>query len=98
MKKTINTKTGKIEEYKIEGKPVEQYWTDLISKNLVGRKITKVEYIPKEEAEDSMWYKRPIAIQLDGGHWLVPMQDDEGNDGGAMSTTFKELGTIPVIQ
>ena len=84
-------------EYKIEGKPVEQYWTELIAKHLVGRKITKVEYIPKEEAEDSMWYKRPIAIQLDGGHWLVPMQDDEGNDGGAMSTTFKELGTIPVI-
>ena len=87
-----------IKEKPFNGKTVEKYWTDLISKHLVGRKITKVEYIPKEEAEDSMWYKRPIAIQLDGGHWLVPMQDDEGNDGGAMSTTFKELGTIPVIQ
>ena len=87
----------KIEEYKIEGKPVEQYWTELIAKHLVGKTITKVEYIPKEEAEDSMWYKRPIAIQLDDGHWLVPMMDDEGNDGGAMSTTFKDLGTIPVI-
>ena len=87
-----------IKEKPFNGKTVEKYWTDLVAKNLVGRKITKVEYIPKEEAEDSMWYKRPIAIQLDGGHWLVPMQDDEGNDGGAMSTTFKELGTIPVIQ
>ena len=87
-----------IKEKPFNGKTPEEYWTDLVAKNLVGRKITKVEYIPKEEAEDSMWYKRPIAIQLDGGHWLVPMQDDEGNDGGAMSTTFKELGTIPVIQ
>ena len=86
-----------IKEKPFNGRTPEQYWTDLISKHLVGRKITKVEYIPKEEADKSMWYKRPIAIQLDNGHWLVPMMDDEGNDGGAMSTTFKNLGTIPVI-
>jgi len=86
-----------MKEYKINGKPVEQYWTDLVAKHLVGRKITRVEYIPKEEAEDSMWYKRPIAIQLDNKYWIIPMMDDEGNDGGAMSTTFKDLGTIPVI-
>ncbi len=76
---------------------VEKYWTDLISKHLVGRTITKVEYIGDDEMEESMWYKKPIAIQLDGKDWLIPMSDDEGNDGGAMSTTFKELGTIPVI-
>ena len=44
-----------------------------------------------------MWYKKPCAIQLDNKYWLVPMQDDEGNDGGAISTTFKDLRTIPVI-
>ena len=86
-----------MKEYKIEGKTVEQYWTDLISKHLVGRKITKVEYLPEDEMKDNMWYKRPIAIRLDNGHWIVPMMDDEGNDGGAMSTTFKDLSTIPVI-
>jgi hypothetical protein len=86
-----------MKEYKIDGKPVEQYWTELITKHLVGRKITKVEYIPTEEMEENMWYKRPIAIRLDNGHWIVPMMDDEGNDGGAMSTTFKDLSTIPVI-
>ena len=93
----MSDKTKVIKEKPFNGKTVEQYWTDLVAKNLVGKKITKVEYIPKEEAEDSMWYKRPIAIQLDDGHWIVPMMDDEGNDGGAMSTTFKDLGTIPVI-
>ena len=82
---------------KVKEKTTEQYWTDLVSKNLVGRKITKVEYIPVEEMEENMWYKRPIAIRLDNGHWIVPMMDDEGNDGGAMSTTFKDLSTIPVI-
>ena len=86
-----------IKEKPFNGKTPEEYWTDLVAKNLVGRKITKVEYIPKEEAEDSMWYKRPIAIQLDGGHWLVPMQDDEGNDGGSIATSVAELPTIPTI-
>ena len=86
-----------MKEYKIEGKPVEQYWTELIAKHLVGKKITKVEYIPTEEMKENMWYKRPISIQLDNGHWITPIMDDEGNDGGAMCTTIKELGTIPVI-
>ena len=84
-------------EIKIEGKPVEQYWTDKIAKKLIGRKITKVEYIGDDEMEENMWYKRPISILLDDGHWLTPLMDDEGNDGGAMCTTHKDLGTIPVI-
>jgi len=86
-----------MKKYKIEGKTVEQYWTDKIAKHLIGRKITKVEYIPTEEMDENMWYKRPISILLDDGHWITPMMDDEGNDGGAMCTTIKELRTIPVI-
>ena len=82
---------------KTKEKTTEQYWTDLIRENLVGRTISGVEYITEIEMKDNMWYKRPIAIQLDNKYWLIPMMDDEGNDGGAISTTFKELGTIPVI-
>jgi hypothetical protein len=96
MKFLTKTKT-KMGEYKIEGKSVEKYWTDKIAKNLVGRKITRVEYVSDKEVEESMWYRKPIAICLDNKYWLVPMSDDEGNDGGALSTTFKDLGTIPVI-
>ena len=76
---------------------VEKYWTKKISENLIGRKITKVEYIDDKEMEDNMWYKRPVAICLDNKYWLIPMMDDEGNDGGAISTTFDDLRTIPVI-
>ena len=76
---------------------VEKYWTDLISKHLVGKTITKVEYIGDDEMEENMWYKKPIAICLDNRHWLIPMMDDEGNDGGAIQTTISELETIPVI-
>jgi hypothetical protein len=82
---------------KVKEKTTEQYWTDKIRKNLVGRKITKVEYLPEDEMEELGWYKRPISILLDNEHWITPMMDDEGNDGGAMTTTFKDLGTIPVI-
>jgi hypothetical protein len=76
---------------------IEKYWTAKISKHLVGRTITKVEYIGDDEMEDNMWYKKPIAIQLDNKEWLIPVMDDEGNDGGAIFTSFKELQTIPVI-
>ena len=86
-----------MKEYKIEGKPVEQYWTELIAKHLVGKTITKVEYIGEAEMTDNMWHKRPISILLDDEHWITPIMDDEGNDGGAISTTFGDLGTIPVI-
>ena len=84
-------------EIKIQGRSVEEYWTDLTAKHLVGKKIVKVEYFPKDMMEDMMWNSRPIAIHLEDGNIITPQMDDEGNDGGAMLTTFEDLGTIPVI-
>ena len=95
--KIMNIENKPIKEKPFNGKTIEQYWTDLISKNLVGRTITKIEYVSQEECEEAMWYSRPVAIQLDNKYWIIPTSDDEGNNGGAISTTFKELGTIPVI-
>ena len=86
-----------IKDAPFNGRTPEQYWTDLTTKHLVGKTITKVEYLDDDEMDENMWYKRPIAIQLDNKHWLIPMMDDEGNDGGAISTTIRELQTIPVI-
>ena len=86
-----------IKDAPFNGRTPEQYWTHLTSEHLVGKTITKVEYIDNAEMEENMWHKRPIAIQLDNKHWLIPMMDDEGNDGGAISTTIGELQTIPVI-
>ena len=84
-------------EIKIDGKPVEQYWTELTAKHLVRKKIIKVEYFPKDKMDDMMWHSRPITLHLDDGSIITPQMDDEGNDGGAMLTTFEDLGTIPVI-
>ena len=60
-----------------------------------GQSITVDPTRPIEE--ENMWYKKPIAIQLDNKHWLIPMMDDEGNDGGAIQTTISEIDVIPVI-
>ena len=68
-----------------------------ISKALVGKTITKVEYLSKKEMDDWMWYKTPIAIQLDNKVWLIPMADDEGNDGKSSSSKSSNYceGYIP---
>ena len=86
-----------MKEYKIDGKSVEQYWTDLITKHLVGKKIVAVEYLPEILMEEWGWYKRPITLELDDGTILIAQMDDEGNDGGAIYTNIKELQIIPVI-
>jgi hypothetical protein len=76
---------------------IQEYWTEKINKELLGRKITKIEYLTKDEVDNNMWYKSPIAIELDNRIWLIPMADDEGNDGGSISTNIKNLPIIPTI-
>ena len=75
----------------------EKRWTKEVAGGLIVRKIVKVEYMSNKEAGDNGWYSRPICIQLDNGAWLVPMRDDEGNDGGSISTSYEALPVIPVI-
>ena len=78
------------EQYKKEIKKIqtEKAWTKKCEKILLGQKIVKVEYMSKEDAEDMGWCSRPIQILLSNGIWLTPQSDDEGNDGGAISTNF----------
>lgn len=75
---------------------VKQWETD-INRFLKGKTIKEVKYLSKTEAENSMWYKRPVVIIFTDGSYIIPMADDEGNDGGAMYTSDKDLPTIPVI-
>lgn len=80
--------------------PIEQtkYWNKYVADKLVGRKIVKVEYMSSKEAEESMWYSRPICILLDNDKWIYPMRDDEGNDGGAIGVASKDGGdTFPTL-
>ena len=78
------------EQYKKEINKIqtEKAWTKKCEKILLGQKIVKVEYMSEEDAEDMGWDSRPIQILLENGSWLSPQEDDEGNDGGAISTNF----------
>lgn len=72
-------------------------WERDINKFLKGKTIKEVRYMTEAETKQSYWYKRPVVIIFTDGSYIIPMADDEGNDGGAMSTSDKELPTIPVI-
>jgi len=76
----------------------ENSWEKRIAKCLVGRKIVEIRYLSKEESENCGFYNLPLVLILDNGEWLMPMRDDEGNDGGAMATSYKNLSTIPVMR
>mgnify|MGYP003108675485 CR=1 FL=1 len=72
-------------------------WTKDVGRHLVGKKITHVRYLSKKEMKKYIWCKNPIVIFLDDGNWIMPVQDDECNDGGSMATSFGNLTMIPVI-
>jgi hypothetical protein len=85
--------TDKLEGYikfsEIDENKLELDWIKKISKLLVGKKIVKIQYMTKKDAEEQGWYRRPIQIRLENGTWLTPSQDDEGNDGGSFLQTVK---------
>ena len=76
---------------------VEKKWTRDISRALLGKTITKVEYMTQDEAKYNGWERRPIILRLNDGTFLFPSMDDEGNDGGAIFTTLEDLPVIPVL-
>ncbi len=55
-----------------------------MTKALVGKKIAKARYMSSEETKESGWSKSPLLIELDDGMVIIPLQDDEGNDGGSL--------------
>ena len=73
-----------------------KHWTEKANKLLLGKQITEVRYLDKEEAKKFMWDNRPVVFQLDDGTWIIPMRDDEGNDGGSLAVGPDE--TLPVLR
>ena len=71
--------------------------TKILNSHLLGKRITEVRWLTKEEAEECGWTYQPIQITLSNGIILVPMADDEGNDGGALFTGWKEESLAPVL-
>ena len=69
---------------------------ELLKKKLEGKRIKEVRYLTDEEANNIGWEYKPLVIILQDGNYLFPMSDDEGNDAGALATSFKEFPTIGV--
>ena len=80
-----------------EWKVMKKRWQDKAEKILLGKHIIKEEWMTDEECEDLGWNKRPIQIHLDSGAILSPQADDEGNDGGALFTGWKDESLAPVL-
>ena len=80
-------------------KDLTKMWNKTANKLLLGKKIIKVEYMSSKEADKGMWYSRPVRIILDDGTNILPMSDDEGNDGGALWLGNKDKEDIlPVLR
>jgi hypothetical protein len=78
-------------------KETEKRWTDIASRQLLGRTIVGVRYLSEKETRDLDWEERCIVIQLDDGNLIFPGCDDEANGAGALLTNDKQYPVIPVI-
>jgi hypothetical protein len=72
-------------------------WEQKIGEKLVGRTIAAVRYQTPEEADGWGFTSRAIVIVFDDASFILPSRDDEGNDAGALFTSYEDLPTIPVI-
>jgi hypothetical protein len=80
-------------------KDYTKIWNETANKLLLGKRIIKVEYMGSKEAENTMWHNRPVRIILDDGTNILPMSDDEGNDGGALWLGNKNReDVLPVLR
>ena len=72
-------------------------------KQLIGKTIAKIEYLSNEECNELMWFSKPVAIVFTDGTFMIPVADDEGNDGGVLwyegegSTTILCTETVETI-
>ena len=70
-------------------------WETKARELLLNKKIVKVRYLTDEERDDLMWNNKPVMFMLDDETWIIPMADDEGNNGGALA--IGETETLPVL-
>jgi len=81
----------------MSNKELKTEWGRRATKHLVGKKIVQVRYLNKKEMDDLGWDQIPLVMFFNDGSYMFPSRDDEGNDGGSLFTSFKDLSVIPVI-
>lgn len=80
------------------GLPLTEIWRHVSLEKLNGRTIVDVQYLTDEECDDLGWSERAAVLVLDDGNSLFAAGDDEGNNAGALFTTFEDLPILPVIR
>lgn len=73
---------------------IETKWTKVASAALVGRKITRVEYLSKENCGHMDWYESGLVLFLDNGAQVLVQCDDEGNGPGSLVVQTKTTDLI----
>jgi hypothetical protein len=93
--KQIETKTNiaKIES----SMEITKRWENKCSAFLVGKTIKYVRYQYTCEIKDLGWSKKSLVIFFSDGSYLFPSSDDEGNNAGALFTSFEGIEGIPTI-
>lgn len=78
---------------------VLEHWNKQCTDFLEGKTIKHVRYMTRSELVKvgSDWIHVPLVIIFTDGSYIFPMRDDEGNDGGSLATSDKNLLTIPTI-
>ena len=76
---------------------ITKKWEDRCSTVLVGKTIKSVRYQYTCEIKDLGWSKKSLVIFFTDGSYLFPSSDDEGNNAGALFTSFKGIEGIPTI-
>tara|TARA_R100000742_G_C4250040_1_gene68448 strand:+ start:122 stop:397 length:276 start_codon:yes stop_codon:yes gene_type:complete len=85
----MSTQKESIEEIKLRGK--QRAREVKIISNLVGKKITSARWLTQEEATNFGLTKIPFVIFFgDDGHYMIPICDDEMNDGGSIFCNWGE--------
>tara|TARA_Y100000296_G_C4938464_1_gene140215 strand:- start:37 stop:291 length:255 start_codon:yes stop_codon:yes gene_type:complete len=80
-------------------KNLTKRWNEHAKKLLLNRRIVSVKYMDNDEAKKSLWDDRPVRIILDDGTNILPMSDDEGNNGGALWFGTKDgEDVLPVLR
>jgi len=72
-------------------------WADLATKEFRGKKVKCIGWLSAEEVEKMDWCMSAPVIVFEDDSWIFAMQDDEGNDAGALATSSEKVPILPVI-
>ena len=77
----------------------QKYWNEAVQ-TFVGKTVKSVRYLSHAEwsSEFADWYSVPVVIEFTDGTYIIPMSDDEGNNGGSLMTNIGDLEIVPVLR